>query len=47
MIKAQLDHMFSSGFLMINTCAGVLSTPMREQEVDAFVSAMKEGFQKL
>lgn len=47
MIKAQLDHMFSSGFLMINTCAGVLSTPMREQEVDAFVGAMKDGFQKL
>jgi glutamate-1-semialdehyde 2,1-aminomutase len=47
MIKMQLDHMFASGFLMINTCAGVLSTPMGETEVDAFVDAMAAGFRKL
>ncbi len=46
MIKMQLDHMFASGFLMINTCAGVLSTPMGETEVDAFVDAMEAGFRK-
>jgi len=46
-IKVQLDHMFASGFIMLNTCAGVLSTPMGETEVDAFVAAMEAGFCKL
>ncbi|MBT3339709.1 MAG: aspartate aminotransferase family protein [Planctomycetes bacterium] len=47
MVNLQLDHMFASGFLMINTCAGVLSTPMAETEIDAFVAAMEAGFRKL
>ncbi|MBC8370318.1 MAG: aspartate aminotransferase family protein [Planctomycetes bacterium] len=47
MIKMQLDHMFESGFIMLNTCAGVLSTAMTETEVDAFVDAMAAGFLKL
>jgi glutamate-1-semialdehyde 2,1-aminomutase len=47
MINQQLDHMFQAGFMMINTCAGTLSTPMGETEVDAFVGAMEEGFRKL
>ncbi|MFK5957051.1 MAG: aspartate aminotransferase family protein [Planctomycetota bacterium] len=47
LVNLQLDHMFASGFMMINTCAGVLSTPMGETEVDAFVSAMEAGFRKL
>jgi glutamate-1-semialdehyde 2,1-aminomutase len=47
MVNLQLDHMFESGFMMINTCAGVLSTPMGETEVDAFVNAMEAGFRKL
>ena len=47
MINRQLDHMFDSGFMMINTCAGTLSTPMGESEVDAFVTAMEDGFRKL
>lgn len=47
LVNLQLDHMFQSGYMMINTCAGVLSTPMGETEVDAFVDAMEEGFRKL
>ncbi|MGB0953415.1 MAG: aspartate aminotransferase family protein [Planctomycetota bacterium] len=47
LINLQLDHMFESGFMMINTCAGTLSTPMGEPEVDAFVDAMEAGFRKL
>jgi glutamate-1-semialdehyde 2,1-aminomutase len=47
LVNLQLDHMFQSGFMMINTCAGALSTPMGEAEVDAFVSAMESGFRKL
>jgi len=47
LVNRQLDHMFAAGFMMINTCAGTLSTPMGEAEVDAFVSAMEAGFRKL
>ncbi len=42
-----LDHLFASGFLMINTCSATLSTPMGESEVDALVSAFADGFDKL
>ena len=47
LVKQQLDHMFESGFILINTCAGALSTPMGEAEVDAFVAAMEAGFRRL
>ena len=47
MVVAQLDHMFESGFMMINTCAAALSTAMGEAEIDAFLAAMEAGFKKL
>jgi glutamate-1-semialdehyde 2,1-aminomutase len=47
MVIAQNDHMFESGFMMINTCAAALSTAMGEAEIDAFVAAMEAGFRKL
>jgi glutamate-1-semialdehyde 2,1-aminomutase len=43
-MKAMLDHLFDAGFMMINTCAFTLSTPMGEDEVDALVEAMEAGF---
>jgi glutamate-1-semialdehyde 2,1-aminomutase len=46
-MKAMLDHLFDAGFLMINTCAFTLSTPMGEDEVDALVEAMEQGFRKI
>ena len=46
-LAIMLDHLFDAGFIMINTCAGVLSTPMTEVEVDALVAAMAEGFAKV
>ncbi|GMQ94621.1 MAG: aspartate aminotransferase family protein [Acidimicrobiia bacterium] len=42
-----LDHLFDSGFLMINTCSATTSTAMGEAEVDALVDAMAEGFAKI
>jgi hypothetical protein len=42
-----LDHLFDSGFLMINTCSIALSTVMGEAEIDALIAAMALGFQKL
>ena len=38
-----LDHLFASGFMMINTCSATLSTPMTEVEIDALVDAVAEG----
>ncbi len=46
-MKAMLDHLFDAGFLMINTCAFTLSTPMGEDEVDALVEAMEQGFRQI
>ena len=42
-----LDHMFDARFMLINTCTAVLSTPMTETEIDALVSAYKDGFVKI
>ena len=46
-LKKLLDHLFDEGFLMINTCSAALSTPMTETEIDALVSAIRTGFEKL
>ena len=42
-----LDHLFDSGFMMINTCSATLSTAMGEEEIDALVAAMADGFEKV
>jgi len=46
-LKVLLDHLFDAGFVMINTCTAVLSTPMTETEIDALVAAMESGFEKI
>lgn len=46
-MRLLLDHLFESGFLMINTCSAALSTPMTEVEIDALVDAFEAGFRKL
>ncbi|NNE09664.1 MAG: aminotransferase class III-fold pyridoxal phosphate-dependent enzyme, partial [Gemmatimonadetes bacterium] len=47
MLAIILDHLFESGFLVINTCTFTLSTPMGNDEIDALVAAMGEGFEKI
>ena len=42
-----LDHLFDAGFMMINTCSATLSTAMGEEEIDALVIAMADGFEKV
>ena len=42
-----LDHLFESGFMMINTCSGVLSTVMTQKEIDLLTEAFLAGFRKL
>ena len=46
-LKALLDYLFDEGFLMIKTCSAALSTAMCETEIDALVSTVKAGFQKV
>ena len=46
-LATMLDHLFESGFLMINTCTATLSTAMGEQEIDALVAAVGEGLEKI
>lgn len=45
--SAMLDHLFDEGFMMINTCAAVLSTVMTQNDIDALVSAFESGFKRL
>ena len=42
-----LDHLFDSGFIMINTCSATISTAMNEADIDALVSALEAGFAEL
>ena len=42
-----LDHLFSAGMIMINTCTAMLSTPMTEVEIDELVAAVGDGFDKI
>ncbi|MBC22583.1 MAG: aspartate aminotransferase family protein [Phycisphaerae bacterium] len=46
-LKAMLDHLFDAGFVMINTCTAMLSTPMTEVEIDALIDACGDGFRKI
>ncbi|MFG0284251.1 MAG: aspartate aminotransferase family protein [Phycisphaerales bacterium JB039] len=46
-LKALLDHLFSAGFVLINTCTATFSTPMTEAEIDALVAAFEAGFEKI
>jgi glutamate-1-semialdehyde 2,1-aminomutase len=46
-LEIMLDHLFEAGFLLINTCTAALSTAMGEEEIDALVDAMAEGFEKV
>jgi glutamate-1-semialdehyde 2,1-aminomutase len=46
-LQTLLDHLFEAGFIVINTCTATLSTPMTKVEIDAFVTAIGEGFEKI
>jgi glutamate-1-semialdehyde 2,1-aminomutase len=46
-LNVLLDHLFDSGFVMINTCSGNISTPMSTAEIDRLAEAFLAGFRKL
>lgn len=41
-----LDHMVDNGILMINTCSGMLSTPMAAREIDILAETAEGAFRK-
>ncbi|MEZ5758582.1 MAG: aspartate aminotransferase family protein [Emcibacteraceae bacterium] len=45
--KTLLDHLFDDGIMMINTCTGVLSTVMKEKEIDRLAEAVLSGLKKM
>ena len=46
-LRVMLDHLFDAGFVMINTCTAMMSTPMTETEIDALVDGCEGGFRKI
>ena len=46
-MKVLLAHLFDNGIMLINTCSGVLSTPMTTTEIDTIGEVMLGGFRKI
>lgn len=42
-----IDHLLDNGILLINSCSGILSTPMTQREIDRLSEAMLGGFRKI
>ena len=46
-LTALLDHMFGNGLLMVETCTGLLSTPMGQTEIDHLCDTVLGGLRKI
>ena len=44
--SALVDYLVERGFIMINTCAATISTPMGVREIDALVEAVADGLER-
>jgi glutamate-1-semialdehyde 2,1-aminomutase len=42
-----VEHLFESGFIMVNTCSGMLSTAMTRAEIDQFTEGLKSALEAL
>ena len=42
-VSALLDHFFNNGLIMIETCSGLLSTPMTQSEIDQLCQVTLDG----
>lgn len=47
MRRAFIDHMVENGILLIDTCSGMLSTPMTSAEIDRLAEVAVGGFRKI
>jgi len=46
-LSALLDHFFNNGLIMIETCSGLLSTPMTQSEIDRLCQVTLDGLRKI
>jgi glutamate-1-semialdehyde 2,1-aminomutase len=46
-LEKLLNHLFESGFMLINTCSGALSTAMTKAEIDRLAEALLAGLRKI
>ena len=46
-VSALLDHFFNNGLIMIETCSGLLSTPMTQSEIDHLCQVTLDGLRTL
>lgn len=46
-VSALLDHFFNNGLIMIETCSGLLSTPMTQSEIDQLSQVTLDGLRKI
>jgi glutamate-1-semialdehyde 2,1-aminomutase len=42
-VKRLVDYLYHSGFMLINTCTGALSTAIGKQEIDKLAEALESG----
>jgi glutamate-1-semialdehyde 2,1-aminomutase len=47
MRQAFLEHMLENGILLVNTCTGMLSTPMTSIEIDTLAEVAVAGFKRI
>lgn len=46
-VSALLDHFFNNGLIMIETCSGLLSTPMTQSEIDHLCQVTLDGLRTI
>lgn len=46
-VSALLDHFFNNGLIMIETCSGLLSTPMTQSEIDQLCQVTLDGLRTI
>lgn len=46
-VSALLNHFFDNGLIMVETCSGLLSTPMTQAEIDHLSQTTLEGLRKI
>ncbi|MCP5073664.1 MAG: aspartate aminotransferase family protein [Rhodobacteraceae bacterium] len=46
-LSALLNHFFDNGFIMVETCSGLLSTPMTQAEIDHLSETTLDGLRKI
>lgn len=46
-LSALLDHFFNNGLIMIETCSGLLSTPMTQAEIDHLCQTTLDGLRAI